>query len=120
MAFGLMRLLKTFMLKQGWKSAGGDEDAREVGQDMAQALRGRLGRDARYLGTMVKYVSIFFSLSRYLYICYQLIHTLAGNYPPQSYAPCSTKCTLGSMACSGRSAGSRKKFGPRSSQRLSR
>lgn len=75
MAFGLMRLVRAFMLKQGWKSAGGDGDAKEVGEDMAQALRGRLGRDTRYLGTMVKYVSF----PPFLYIRRELINTLTEN-----------------------------------------
>jgi origin recognition complex subunit 3 len=49
-ALGLMKRVKEFMLKQGWRSA----DERSQVELMLEALKGRLGRDGRYLGTMVK------------------------------------------------------------------
>ncbi|KIM92135.1 hypothetical protein PILCRDRAFT_810149 [Piloderma croceum F 1598] len=49
-ALGLMKRVKEFMLRQGWRSA----DERSQVELMFEALKGRLGRDGRYLGTMVK------------------------------------------------------------------
>lgn len=46
------------MVKNGWRSAsgGGEAGAKGVGEEMGNALRGKLGRYARYLGTMIKCV----------------------------------------------------------------
>jgi len=49
-ALGLMKRVKEFMLRQGWRSA----DERSAVALMFEALKGRLGRDGRYLATMVK------------------------------------------------------------------
>jgi origin recognition complex subunit 3 len=54
-ALGLMKRVKDYMLRQGWKSA----DDRSAVELMVEALKGRLGRDGRYLGTMVKYAPCF-------------------------------------------------------------
>jgi len=53
-ALGLMKRVKEFMLRQGWRGP----DERSQVELMFEALKGRLGRDGRYLGTMVKCVWI--------------------------------------------------------------
>jgi origin recognition complex subunit 3 len=61
-ALGLMKRVKEFMLKQGWRSA----DERSAVELMCEAMKGRLGRDGRYLGTMVKCVPFLLRLGRWL------------------------------------------------------
>lgn len=47
----LMRSVQGFMLRQGYKSADSERSLTEM---MSAAMKGRLGRDVKYLGTMVK------------------------------------------------------------------
>ena len=52
-AFRLMKLVREFMLRSGYKSAASDQSVPEL---MIAAMSGRLGKESKYLGTMVKCV----------------------------------------------------------------
>ena len=65
-----MQRVKAFMLRQGWRSA---DERSEVGVYF-EALKGRLGRDGRYLGSMVKCASFFLSFLLFLFLrgCWEM------------------------------------------------
>jgi origin recognition complex subunit 3 len=69
-ALGLMKRVKEFMLRQGLRSA----DDRNAVDFMIAAMRGRLGRDGRYFGTMVKYVLSCFCVVAYDSVRSHFIH----------------------------------------------
>lgn len=51
-ALGLMKRVNDFMFNNGWKGIVERNDV----EWLCEALKGRLGRDGKYLGTMVKWV----------------------------------------------------------------
>lgn len=71
-ALGLMKRVKEFMLRQGWRSA----DERSQVELMFEALKGRLSGDGRYLGTMVKCVLVSLCFWHY-----------ADDFPPPRKLP---------------------------------
>jgi origin recognition complex subunit 3 len=52
-AFWLMKLIRDFMLRHGYKSAAPEGSVPEL---MIAAVSGKLGKESKYLGTMVKCV----------------------------------------------------------------
>jgi len=70
--FRLLRTVQNFMLRQGYKSAASE---RSVPEMMIGAMKGKLGRDGNYLGTMVKCVVVTFCS------VWTLIRSWTGNFP---------------------------------------
>jgi hypothetical protein len=53
LGFGLVRMVQGFMLNQGYKGI----DSNPVSGMMSAAMKGRLGKEIKYLGTMVRCVA---------------------------------------------------------------
>jgi hypothetical protein len=56
LGFGLIRLVQGFMVKQGHRGIDSDQVRTLYGM-MSAAMKGRLGREIKYLGTMVRCVA---------------------------------------------------------------
>jgi origin recognition complex subunit 3 len=52
--FGVLLLVRKFVLDLGYKSVESEEDGRTILDVMSRGLRGRLARDWKYLGLVIK------------------------------------------------------------------